>query len=194
MNAATITQTLSFSRKLARVHLSSNAGSSVVESAAVNHEPVDHAVTAAANNKALELLLRKVEAQISAANTAHQQHRQELQQTAIELALVAAECLASKSTERGQFDVEEMVRRAVESCEPDDAIVVLLNPQDLHLLNETAADAEGQTPRPMFKADARISRGECLVAAPSQRLTSTIADRLESIRRAWMESLDDIAA
>lgn len=194
MHAATITQTISFRRKPARIQLTSDAESSAVESLAVTHEPVDHAATAAANNQAVVSLLRKVEGQISAADATHQQHRQELQQTAIELALVAAECLASKCTERGQFDVEEMVRRAVESCEPDDAIVVLLNPQDLHLLNESATSPEGQTPASTFKADARINRGECQVVAPSQRLTSTISDRLESIRRAWMESLDDIAA
>lgn len=197
MSTSHVKQTLRFNRKPANVRLTGQTASA----AGANDETISaqqvadrQASQAAANNAALISLLQKVETRLTAAAAIQQQSTLQLQQTAIELALVAAECLASKCVERGQFDVSEMVRRAIESCEPGDCVEVLVNPLDLQILNETEERNSNIVGQSSFKADPRINRGECVVAASAERLASTIGDRLESIRRAWMESLDDIAA
>lgn len=125
-----------------------------------------------------------------------EQHRQslhEMQEVAVELATAATSWLTGVAIDRGEFAVDDLIRKALRQMEIDQPVRVRLNPADHDLLKNLIRDPAG---RKMLEDvscfdDPSLARGSCRVESGRRILLSDMESRLENIRRSWMEKLDD---
>ncbi len=117
----------------------------------------------------------------------------ELQEVAIELAAGAASFLVGYAIDNNVFAIDELVKKALHQMEADQPVRVRLNPADHELLKSLLKDPE--TARILKDVscvdDDSINRGGCRIEAGRRILVSDMHSRMEDIRRAWLEKLDD---
>lgn len=142
----------------------------------------------------LEALLTNINQQVATVVQEDGRRMLELQQAAVELALAAADCLASRCVELGKYSVQGMIEQAVRMSGEIGSVVVVLNPKDHELFKDLPDDEVAKLQNVSVQTDPRVSSGECRIQTSSECLSFDVANRMESIRRAWMETLDDAAA
>lgn len=191
MTSSPVSQRITFNRKLSGIRVVETAQPAAKRTGTQQaiQSPAD---TLAQQNASIERLLTNIQNHVALVYQDDQRKQLELQQAAIELAVAAANCLASRCVELGKYSVEGMIAQAVEMCNETDSVLVILHPAD-HELFKKLPDADAFA-NLSFQTDPKISRGECRIQTSSERLSFGIANRLESIRRVWMETLDDAAA
>ena len=125
-----------------------------------------------------------------------EQHRQslhEMQEVAVELATAATSWLTGVAIDRGEFAVDDLIRKALHQMEIDQPVRVRLNPADHDLLKNLIREPAGRRMLENVSCfdDPELARGSCRVESGRRILLSDMESRLENIRRSWMEKLDD---
>ncbi|MEZ6130567.1 MAG: FliH/SctL family protein [Planctomycetaceae bacterium] len=118
----------------------------------------------------------------------------ELQQIAVELAVMAASHVVYAELERDGLGVENLVAQAIAELPLNSVASVRLNPQDLALLNARTAKESVPWNRTQIQlvADGSISRGGLHLETEAGRiLLSDVVSRLSEVRQQWMENIDD---
>jgi hypothetical protein len=123
----------------------------------------------------------------------HRQSLQEMQEVAVELATAATSWLTGVAIDRGEFAVDDLIRKALHQMEIDQPVRVRLNPADHDLLKNLMRDPAGRRMLENVSCfdDSTLSRGTCRVESGRRIVLSDMESRLEDIRRSWMEKLDD---
>ncbi|MCA9049087.1 MAG: hypothetical protein KDA89_10195 [Planctomycetaceae bacterium] len=126
-----------------------------------------------------------------------QQHRDsltELQQAAVELAVVAASWIVGAAIDADIFAVDDLVAQMVAQLHREQPIRIFLNPDDAILLEHL----RGSSDVPQFAAaeiefvpEPELSRGICRAESSRTTLVTDMDDRLAEIRRIWMENLNE---
>lgn len=124
-----------------------------------------------------------------------QQHQSlhELQEVAVALATSAASWLVGYAIDRGHFAVDDLIRTALMELEPDQGVRVHLNPADHEILKSLMENAENRRDLEDIQIidNPQLSRGSCRVESGRRILVTDMNERLDDIRRLWMEKLDD---
>ncbi|RLS72222.1 MAG: hypothetical protein DWI00_12295 [Planctomycetota bacterium] len=117
----------------------------------------------------------------------------EMQEVAVELATAATSWLTGVAIDRGEFAVDDLIRKALHQMEIDQPVRVRLNPADHELLKNLMRDPAGRRMLENVSCfdDPALSRGSCRVESGRRIVLSDMESRLEIIRRSWMEKLDD---
>ena len=123
----------------------------------------------------------------------HRQSLHEMQEVAVELATAATSWLTGVAIDRGEFAVDDLIRKALHQMEIDQPVRVRLNPADHDLLKNLMRDPAGRRMLENVSCfdDSTLSRGTCRVESGRRIVLSDMESRLEEIRRSWMEKLDD---
>ncbi|MFO1000750.1 MAG: FliH/SctL family protein [Planctomycetaceae bacterium] len=123
----------------------------------------------------------------------HRQSLHEMQEVAVELAVAATSWLTGVAIDRGEFAVDDLIRKALHQMEIDQPVRVRLNPADHDLLKNLIRDPAGRRMLENVSCfdDPELARGTCRVESGRRILLSDMESRLENIRRSWMEKLDD---
>ena len=123
----------------------------------------------------------------------HRQSLHEMQEVAVELATAATSWLTGVAIDRGDFAVDDLIRKALHQMEIDQPVRVRLNPADHELLKNLMRDPAGRRMLENVSCfdDSSLSRGSCRVESGRRIVLSDLESRLENIRRSWMEKLDD---
>jgi hypothetical protein len=123
----------------------------------------------------------------------HRQSLHEMQEVAVELATAATSWLTGVAIDRGEFAVDDLIRKALNQMEIDQPVRVRLNPGDHELLKNLMRDPAGRRMLENVSCfdDPALSRGSCRVESGRRIVLSDMESRLENIRRSWMEKLDD---
>ena len=123
----------------------------------------------------------------------HRQSLHEMQEVAVELATAATSWLTGVAIDRGEFAVDDLIRKALHQMEIDQPVRVRLNPADHELLKNLMRDPAGRRMLENVSCfdDSALSRGSCRVESGRRIVLSDMESRLENIRRSWMEKLDD---
>lgn len=123
----------------------------------------------------------------------HRQSLHEMQEVAVELATAATSWLTGVAIDRGEFAVDDLIRKALHQMEIDQPVRVRLNPADHDLLRNLMRDPAGRRMLENVSCfdDSTLSRGTCRVESGRRIVLSDMESRLENIRRSWMEKLDD---
>ena len=118
---------------------------------------------------------------------------QQLQASAMELAVAATEAVLNKSVNEGSISLDGVILQLVEQLDGDTVISVYLNPGDHANLLKAAEQPELSSLLSNLKlvATADIPRGTCRVANSITTVRTDLLTRLAAIRERWMESLDD---
>ncbi|MEP3482060.1 MAG: FliH/SctL family protein [Fuerstiella sp.] len=122
------------------------------------------------------------------------QSLEELQQIAVELAVMAAEHMTHRKIESGEFGLDALVKTAVQQLGMNEAAALQLHPDDLDLLKRQMADLKTAfNPRQIqLVGNPGLDRGTVRLVGESGRIVmSTVASRLSEIKHVWMENLDD---
>lgn len=122
------------------------------------------------------------------------QSLEELQQIAIELAVMAAEHMTHRKLQAGDFGLDTLVQTAVQQLGMNEAASLQLHPDDLDLLKRQMADLNTAfNPRRIQTVgNPGLDRGTVRLVGESGRIVmSTVASRLSEIKHVWMENLDD---
>jgi flagellar biosynthesis/type III secretory pathway protein FliH len=109
-------------------------------------------------------------------------HKEEIAQLSVE---IARRVLAQR-IEEGDYDIEQVIKEAIDSVPGGSDISIRLNPEDLTLL-ESARQESGQKQQPenvKLVADASVGRAECLVDTPKGLVESRINEKLDQISSA----------
>lgn len=122
------------------------------------------------------------------------QSLEELQQIAVELAVMAAEHMTHRKIQSGDFGLDALVKTAVHQLGMNEAASLQLHPDDLDLLKRQMADLNTAfNPRQVQTiGNPGLDRGTVRLVGDSGRIVmSTVASRLSEIKHVWMENLDD---
>lgn len=111
-------------------------------------------------------------------------HKDEIARLSVE---IARKILAQR-VEDGDYDIESVVREAINNAPARHDLVVHLNPEDLSQYDklrkaEPGADLAGVK----FVPDANIGRAECLLETPKGIIESLIDQHLEQVGNALMK-------
>lgn len=140
------------------------------------------------------LAIQGVQEALSEMENRRAQSFEELQQIAIELAVMAAEHMTHRKIEEGDYGLDALVRTAVDQLGMNERALLQLHPDDLDLLQQQMADLKTAfNPRQIqMTANSGLDRGTVRLVGDSGRIVmSTVASRLSEIRHVWMENLND---
>ena len=118
----------------------------------------------------------------------------ELQQIAVELAILAASHVIYAELDRESLGVEELVAKAISQLPLQEVAAIRLNPGDLQRLQTQLV--EGPVPWDekiiQLVPDATIQAGGLRLETVTGRIVlSDVESRLAEIREQWMENIDD---
>lgn len=139
-----------------------------------------------------ELLAQVIES-VQELRSLHVQSLNELQQTAVELALAAASVVTERALAENHFGVDRLVETALRELGFERPVEVRLSAEDYCLLDDLTGKTqfevlgEGVT----VISDSSLKRGSCRTNGTRTTLTTDIQGRLDRIRKAWLENQDD---
>lgn len=141
----------------------------------------------------LKQLLVNAADQVTELRQIQRQSLEEVQEVAVELASAAASFLVGFAIDRDIFAIDDLIRKALHQMDADQSVRVRLNPADHELLKTLMTEPEAAAVLKEVSCieDDSINRGGCRVEAGRRVLVTDMHSRLEDIRRAWMEKLDD---
>jgi flagellar assembly protein FliH len=121
----------------------------------------------------------------------YQEHLQQWQQAAIELAVTIAARLLYERLEAGKFPIDIRVREMIAQLDNEPVLTVRLHPQDLKLLRDRVGEQAlvGEQQQIRLLADPTLARGECRVEGRETLLLSDVVQQLEQIREELLRSL-----
>jgi flagellar biosynthesis/type III secretory pathway protein FliH len=98
---------------------------------------------------------------------------------------IARKILAQR-IDKGDYDIEQIVREAIKNTPSNENLVVHVNPEDLTLLRLACGKSDRGDNLEGVKlfADTKIGRAECLVESPKGLIESRINEQLEQIANA----------
>ena len=141
----------------------------------------------------LRQLLTNAADQAAELRQMQRQSLDELQEAAVELAASAASFLVGYAIDNSVFAIDELIKKALHVMDADQPVRVRLNPADHELLKSLLKDPE--TARILKDVscvdDDSINRGGCRIESGRRILVTDMHSRMEDIRRAWLEKLDD---
>lgn len=138
-------------------------------------------------------LLAAVEVAIAEAEVARIQSLDELQQLAVELSIMIAAELVGRAIDQDALDVSGLVREAVAQLGLAAPLTITLHPADVAQL-ESLGSTVGTSwldENIRIEANPALPRGHCQATNGPRALLSEIGPRLESIRAALLEGLND---
>lgn len=195
-------QQITFRRAPVSVRLQSSFGRPAVEVAPVKAEPEIDSVAVQqkqlqqlqAENQLIQQLVEDLQRAVEELEQRRSQSLSELQQIAVELAVIAASHVVYAELERDGLGVEEFVSRAIAELPLNTSASIRLNPQDLNILQPRLASGSlpWNTNQINLLPDASISRGGLHLETESGRiLLSDVVSRLSEVRQQWMENIND---
>lgn len=195
-------QRIIFARSPVSIRLQSEFGRPAMEAEPAKIEPQVAAAALQrkqqqqleAENQLIRQLLDDLQRAVDELEQRRSQSLSELQQIAVELAVIAASHVVYTELERDGLGVEEFISRAISELPLNTAASIRLNPQDLNILQPRLAS--GSLPwnasQITLLPDASISRGGLHLETEAGRiLISDVASRLSEVRQQWMENIDD---
>jgi flagellar assembly protein FliH len=126
--------------------------------------------------------LREVTAKLNKFyNTAFAAHKEEIAKLSVE---IAGKILAQKVEDR-DYEIESIVREALNNAPSHQDVVVHLNPEDLVQYQKARRDEPSEESAGIkFVPDPHIGRAECLLETPKGIVESLIEQHLEQIAKA----------
>ena len=114
-------------------------------------------------------------------DTLFAEHKEEIARLSVEI----ARKILMQKVQNGDYEIESIVKEALENAPTRQDVVVHLNPQD-HLLCQKAQQDEpnGSFAGIKFVSDQNIGRAECLLETPKGIIESLIEEHLERIGKA----------
>ena len=108
-------------------------------------------------------------------------HRAEIAGLSVEI----ARKILTKKVSDGDYEIEAIVREALENTPSHDGIVIHVNSQDLAACQKVWGDeGSGEMAGVKFVADQDIGRAECVLESPKGVIKSLIEEHLEQIGKA----------
>jgi flagellar biosynthesis/type III secretory pathway protein FliH len=109
------------------------------------------------------------------------EHKEEIARLSVEI----ARKILMQKVQDGDYEIEAIVKEALENAPTRQDVVVHLNPED-HLLCQKAQQDEpnGDLAGIKFVSDQNIGRAECLLETPKGMIESLIEEHLERIGKA----------
>ncbi|GAB5440159.1 MAG: hypothetical protein Fues2KO_05080 [Fuerstiella sp.] len=148
----------------------------------------------AAQLTALQQLVNEVGIAIEDLQEQHRTTLSELQQVAVELAVVAASWLTGAALERDQFAVDDLVDSMIGELHREQPLQICLNPADAQLLEllRNSPDAAALTAENVeYVTDPKLPRGQVRAESARSILVADMDERLTDIRQNWLENLND---
>ncbi len=113
------------------------------------------------------------------------EHREQIAGLSVE---IARKILVQK-IEKGDYEIESIVKETLEKAPTHQDMVVRLNPEDLVQCQKIQQDdAGGSLADIKFVADSNIGRAECVLESPKGIIESLIDGHLEQIGKALIKS------
>ena len=108
-------------------------------------------------------------------------HKAEIAGLSVEI----ARKILSRKVSDGDYEIEAIVREALENAPAHEDIVIHVNPQDLAACQKAWRDEGSGAPAGVkFVADQNIERAECVLKSPKGVIKSLIEEHLEQISKA----------
>ncbi len=109
-------------------------------------------------------------------------HKEEIAKLSVE---IARKILAQR-IDKGDYDIEHIVKEAINNAPTSENLVVHVNPEDLALLKLACGrtDRGDNLDGVKLFADTKIGRAECLVESPKGLIESRISEQLEQVANA----------
>lgn len=193
-------KTITLVRPLRGVALRRSAGESIDGSrpAAAHPAPAAAAKGAPAsppaNDGAIQELLASLSQAVGELELRRQESLADMQQGCVELAIAVASQVVHTAVEAGQFNIEGLVKQALDRLHADGPVTVRLHSADLKLLHERTS---GLSPPWMnedtlrLRPDDSLPRGTCRAEDRQYGVLYEIQLQLADIRRHLLESLED---
>jgi len=109
------------------------------------------------------------------------EHREEIAKLSVEI----ARKILVRKVENGDYEIESIVKEALNNAPTRQDVVVHLNPQDLvHCQKAQQDEPGGDLVGVKFVSDPNIGRAECLLESPKGIIESLINKHLEQIGKA----------
>lgn len=109
------------------------------------------------------------------------EHREEIARLSIEI----ANKVLMQKVQKGDYNIESIVKEALKNAPVCEEVVVHLNPDDLTQYQKLKQDGIGDTLEGIkFVADPNIGRAECLLETPKGIVKSFIKEHMEQISEA----------
>jgi len=118
---------------------------------------------------------------------AHQEFLKHAERQLVDLAIEIAAKVLMQQIGSQQYQIEPIVREALEKLPQDLDIVVRLNPDDLSRCGDTVL--AGRAGKVAFEPDPAVPRGGCRVETPQGLIQSDVAERLAELAEA-LKGLD----
>ncbi len=142
---------------------------------------------------ATELLESVVEA-IEELEARRSQSLAELQQAAVEIAVIVAANIVRRAISAHDYDVAGVVQEVISRLGAEKPVTVYLHPQDQQLF-ESLWSQEGTSrevaARIQIEADSKLQQGDCYADAGDFGLLSTVEQQLGDLREMLLEGLED---
>ncbi|MCR9198432.1 MAG: flagellar assembly protein FliH [Planctomycetaceae bacterium] len=138
-------------------------------------------------------LLLQIDASLKALQVYEQQQQTLMRQTIVELAVVAAETVLGHAVRNGDYDIGARIEQAFSRFGSAGPLRIGLHPGDLEAAR-TLLDGTTYAESVQLEANASVAQGECLVSSPQETWCTNMTTQLETIRRAWLESIHDTVA
>jgi len=147
--------------------------------------------------EAIECVLRNLHEAAAFLRSQQQEHLEEMQRLAVELAVAIASRLLHDQIQSGDYPVETLVRKVVERLDTPQPVTVFLHPADLALLKQRLG--EGRTIFPesaevQLRSDAALARGDVRAQAGDISVLADLEEQLKDIRGTLQETLSVAAA
>lgn len=144
------------------------------------------------HSQVLSELMSAVHEAVSDLETRRKQNLAELQEVAVELAMLAATQVIGAALDREAFGVDQLVADVLGRVASTGPVTVGLHPADLKLLKAKRADGVLETPGGVieFFEDPALKRGCCRAASGSLAVVSDWRTHLADIRAGLHEELE----
>jgi len=109
------------------------------------------------------------------------EHRKEIARLSVEI----ARKILMQKVEKGDYEIESVIKEALKNAPGSQDVIVHLNPEDLEKCRKAQQDGQGSVLTGIkLIPDPNIGRAECLLESPKGIIKSLIDDSLERIGKA----------
>ena len=189
----TTSQTVKFHAHVRNVEVSTRAAMPAEPKAPASVTQVEEVAPPSSSHvEAIQLasLLDAIIDRLEDISHARSQSFTELQEIAIELGVAIASHLVKSKLDAGEFNLERLVRQAIDQLLPAGRINVRVNPADLDDLQRALNEPNEDLLRRIdLKEDPKLPRGSCFVGTSDHGLLSSFEARLENIRETLLQGI-----
>lgn len=181
-----------FSAPLARVTVAAEGASAASQPQLLDDEVVRQQLEQ--DRRQITEVLSEMAYTVRQTEDRRQESFRELREAAVELAVAIASQVAQQAIEKGEYGIDELVRKVVEGLDVPGLVRVRLHPEDLALLErrfESGVPPWKEMREIELLSDARIQRGDCRADALDFGVIAKLKDRIAEIRDQLLNSIDD---